>query len=218
VRSFNKIFQIGFSRCGTTSIHDFFLQNGLKSTHCIVPNSKFSIRNHIIYNYKSNKRLLSGLEDYDCFTDFMNLAFPIPIEKILNLINIQYPGSKFIYNLRNVEDWLMSLQTLYIEGSVGYNGKLRKFYGKQFKTTSEYINYRYGTFMNDRNLNFEQLLQLWVKEWSNRLYTVRNYFKNNPSDIVFFDIDTEQDKFNSFMNSLLNLKIKNFPHSNKSKS
>jgi len=33
MKNFKKIFQIGFNKCGTTSIHQFLLNNGIRSVH-----------------------------------------------------------------------------------------------------------------------------------------------------------------------------------------
>ena len=76
----NKIFVIGFNKTATTTFHNIFLKNNLKSQH-------------------SNKW---NLQKFDCFSDNieMNDNFKILYNK--------YPDADFILNTRTLKKWIIS--------------------------------------------------------------------------------------------------------------
>jgi hypothetical protein len=76
-----KYFVIGFNKTATTSMHELFLLNGLRSQHA--------------NNW--------DLDNYDCFSD----GDPLILFKNLNLTD-KYPDAKFILNIRNMKDWIIS--------------------------------------------------------------------------------------------------------------
>lgn len=76
-----KYFVIGFNKTATTTMHELFLLNGLRSQH------------------KNNW----DLDNYDCFSD----GDPFILFKNLNL-TVKYPDAKFILNIRHMKDWIMS--------------------------------------------------------------------------------------------------------------
>jgi len=97
-----KTFQIGFNRCGTLSLHKFFEKNGLKSIHW--DNGKLA--KTILVNYKNNRQLLTGYEQFDCFTDMEAVGATKSIyisEILLAELDQQYPESVFILNVRPVD-------------------------------------------------------------------------------------------------------------------
>ena len=76
-----KYFVIGFNKTATTSMHELFLLNGLSSQH-------------------DNNW---DLDNYDCFSD----GDPLILFKNLNLTD-KYPDAKFILNIRDMKDWIIS--------------------------------------------------------------------------------------------------------------
>jgi carbonic anhydrase len=69
MRKINKIFQIGFNKCGTVSLYHFFEDNGLKPIHWDMGMLATTIK----YNHNNNLPLLKGYEKYDVFTDMENV-------------------------------------------------------------------------------------------------------------------------------------------------
>lgn len=186
----NKIFQIGFNRCGTTSIHQFFLDNGLKSIHW----DRGNLARRIKMNSLAKLPLLKGYEEYECFTD---MESPITgdfayIEHYKEL-DRQYPGSKFILNLRDIEDWIKS----------------RLNHGE-----GRYIN----IYKRNENLtNDEDVISHWRDIWHKHIEDVKNYFKDRPDDLLVFDIKDESDKFVEFMSKFKNIRYKVFGKYNETK-
>src|SRR6056297_2644862 len=99
IKENNKIFNIGFNKSGTTSLTEAMNILGYKSIH-------YNKDNEFIYdlinnNRKNNKKLLDGLEGFDFFADFQGMKFYKELDK-------QYPGSKFILTIRELNSWLDS--------------------------------------------------------------------------------------------------------------
>jgi hypothetical protein len=76
-----KIFVIGFNKTGTTSFHDLFLNEKIKSSHCVQP-------------------VLKMINKYDAFTDGVHYDFHEYYNK--------YPEGLFILNTRPIKKWLVS--------------------------------------------------------------------------------------------------------------
>lgn len=84
-----KIFCIGFNKTGTTSLHQFFLSAGLRSTH----NHYWPIASHM----PSGKEYFNN---YQCFSDGEKSSF----------VNLQrwFPNAQFILNTREERAWVLS--------------------------------------------------------------------------------------------------------------
>ena len=134
-----KIFVIGFSKCGTTSLNRYFKENGLKTLHY------FNIYEEIIEmenktfiktfrrqprrdefiglvmkdNYLHNRPLFTGIKDFDVITqmDFSgglsNTWGFFPQINLLEEIIKEYPNAKYIFNERDVAKWYNSLVKWY---------------------------------------------------------------------------------------------------------
>jgi Sulfotransferase domain len=180
----NKIFQIGFHRCGTRTLYHFFHDNGIKSCHW----ENGDLAKKIYFNYYHSNKLLYGYDNYVFFSDmeaFTNLhAF-----KFYKLFNIQYPNSKFILNIRNVDDWILS-RLKHNDGR--YKEKLKKHH----------------------NLTDDELINFWKNDWELHIKNVMNYFKNSDN-LLIFNIDKDEPQ--NILNFLeLKLDLKFWKHYGKS--
>jgi hypothetical protein len=101
-----KIFQIGFNKCGTTSIAKRLQRLGFETAH----HEGGQIALMMEKNRKNGNRLLAGLEHYDAFTDMVYIDNERHIEafKYFKTLLAENPESKFIYNTRDKSDWLQS--------------------------------------------------------------------------------------------------------------
>lgn len=183
----NKIFQIGFNKCGTTSLHNFFLNNRLKSIHW--DNGRLAKKMKL--NFDSGLPILTGYEKYDCFTDMESQSDNIFIYLThYKELDRQYPGSKFILNIRNREDW--------VESRLNHRNYL-EVCKKIYKTDKDGV------------------ISIWINDWEKHLSDVTDYFKNRPDDLLIFDIESESDKLIDFMSKFLNLSTTTFRQYNKTK-
>lgn len=74
-----KYFIIGFNKTATTTMHELFLLNGIKSQH-------------------DNNW---DLDNYDAFSDNKDLSIYIEL-------SIKYPDAMFILNIRSIKEWILS--------------------------------------------------------------------------------------------------------------
>lgn len=99
---YSKIFYIGLSRTGTTSLHYILKELGFKSGHYIWPllNNEWEV-----------------VDNYDALGDT-----PIPL--IYKECDEKYPNSKFILTTRNKDKWLDSMKWMFRDGRVIWNWPL----------------------------------------------------------------------------------------------
>lgn len=97
INNYNKIFCIGLSRTGTTSLNRALEILGFNSMHYLNPSDYLSELLQGNYNWNIINR-------YDAVSD-------IPICDYFTELNYRFPNSKFILTIRpNMEEWLKSCQ------------------------------------------------------------------------------------------------------------
>ncbi|WP_017732388.1 sulfotransferase family protein [Nafulsella turpanensis] len=122
----SKIFGIGLSKTGTTSLGAALEILGYKTKD--FPSIKY-IPHFLLYIKDKH------LQHYDAFTD-------VPVIPFYKKLDKKFPGSKFIYTYREKEDWLRSCE-LYPR----FNLPFRKLPLKIIKLRTQV----YGTYKFDRN-------------------------------------------------------------------
>lgn len=183
-----KIFQIGFHRCGTRSIYNFFKIKTINKLKCLHW-EKGDLALEIYRNMLRGKKLLGKYEDFDVFTDMEvflgNMIFYAHLE-CYKLIDIQYPDSKFILNTRNIDNWIRSRREHY--KSQGLFDFLIKLH----------------------NTDENGLENIWRDQWTHHHKQVKEYFEETNQLLVF---DIEKDSGSKIANFFLELEFKdtNFP-------
>lgn len=210
----NKIFQIGFNKCGTSSIHSLFekyTSPKVRSIHW----KKGLLAKSMFNNMQMNRQLLSDeYSEYDVFTDMESIFVEggqlqiIHMYEYFRILDNQYPNSKFIFNIRNIDDWIESrlkheVKSILIENSVVNLKKpilYWKIYSKIFK-----------------KLNKTNIIELWKSHWQKQHNLVAEYFSNRPKDLLVCNIDEKNniDKFQTFFKEL-KFNTKELPIVNKS--
>jgi len=191
----NKIFIIGFNKTGTTSLDGFFNFNSIPSAHW----DRGNLAKTIKYNYENKNPLLKGYEKYTVFSDMEDV-------KNLNYAHVEYfkefykmyPNSKFILNIRNVDNWIKS--------RCNHN-----FNNDGFK-----INYL-EMVKSQYNLTSEQVIEKWKNDFNNHVNNVIEYFSDKKNKLIIFDI--EKDSINEIIDFLPELELngKYYGHLNKGK-
>ncbi|WP_299488615.1 hypothetical protein [Acaryochloris sp. IP29b_bin.137] len=138
-----KIFAIGFNKCGTTSLHSLFQSLGLSSYH----GTKWRT------NPEPSFFLL-----YDCFSDGRPSGELAKLAKLDEL----FPGSKFILQVRELNNWVYS-RLEHIERQKQENPN---------KARSQYWD------------ETEEAVKLWIKNRNNYHSFVLSYFSERPSDLL----------------------------------
>ena len=165
-----KVFQIGFSKCGTSTIAYFFNRNGVPAVH----HDYGRLPSSIYENYVNGRPLIS--QQYQqalVFTD-MEMLYKEPIVNVgvqyFKDLDQQYPGSKFILNTRKKAAWLKSRSKQLISPS---NESLLEASARLQKITTQ------------------EMEQRWSQEWDDHHAAVKEYFKGRPHDLIVFDIEND---------------------------
>lgn len=169
-----KIFIIGFNRCGTRTLHHFFKDNGLGAIHWDCDN----LVNTFEKNIKRNKKLLDGGRTVKpsvsteglyskciVFSDMTRHDDNKDAKDYYKRLDQDYPGSKFILNIRNVDDWIASRKK-HCNGLIV--NKLKKYH----------------------NCSLNELENKWKEMFNEHTNQVLEYFKDRPDDLLVFDINT----------------------------
>jgi hypothetical protein len=145
---YQKVFGIGLSRTGTTSLTEALNMLGIKTIH--FPHDQVTYDELRKGNYR-----LSILEKYQGITDIPVVPYYAQFDKV-------YPGSKFILTVREIGPWLNSLEDhwrlpretgLYEEfsdfvrtctyGTIEYNeDRFRYVYETHFRNVCDYFSHR----------------------------------------------------------------------------
>ena len=185
-----KIFQIGFNRCGTSSFAYFFKKNGFRASHW----QNGTVAAYIELARRENKPLLTYVDRYQVYTDMelMDLSRlskkmfnrrpiarllktldherelqPVYAYRYFKLLDQQYPGSKFILNLRDVDKWVSSRFRF---NKARYRSCL---HGDHFHATEE------------------ELARCWKDDWNEHVEAVKGHFAERPGDLLVFDIEKD---------------------------
>lgn len=169
-----KIFQIGFNRCGTTSLYELFKKNGYNSIHW----ANGELAKTLLNNKNNNLPLLTDINDYVFYSDMEFVSSNQIIEgyKMFDLLDKQYPNSLFILNKRDKTNWI--------------NSRLQHPRGEK-----TYIK-RYCDFYS---LTEKEIIEMWSNDWDTHHLNVKNYFLNNSR---FIEFDIEKDNPNKIYDYL----------------
>ena len=141
------IFQIGFNRCATQSLHQSFLKIGIKSIHFRwVPSKTCSEQKLAVVMYDNlcnpeinNKILHGSLSTYQAFSDmeYIYEDYSFNFYTYFKDMENQNHGSKFIMNIRNCEDWLRS--RIKLGGRISNNELFKSDYYKSITDKQVFI-------------------------------------------------------------------------------
>lgn len=162
-----KIFQIGFNKCGTNTIHSYLQANGLKSVHW----DHGRLAERIFRNFANGDDLLRGYEAFDAFTDmeFLDESGRCYLEayKLFPYFAEQYPDAVFILNTRDREDWIRS----------------RLAHGNRPYARRHMTYYNIATE--------EELVAIWRENWDRHHDRVMEFFSGEPYRFFVCRIETD---------------------------
>jgi hypothetical protein len=102
-----KIFVVGFNKCATRTLHGYLAGNRIPAIHW----DYGRLATTMVRNALAGRRLLHGYDHrYRAFSDMILLTDRICVEgnAFFRTLDRDYPGSRFIYNTRSLEDWIQS--------------------------------------------------------------------------------------------------------------
>lgn len=159
-----KFFQIGFNKCGTTFIARLFQMNGYPAVHW----AEGALAEDVAWSKLAGVRPLQPWAGTAvAFTDMESVRYlNMPIVeafKEYRFLDDSYPGSVFLLNTRNVEDWVISR---YMHRGGSYARAHARI----------------------RGVALPDLADLWAGEWDAHLAGCRAYFAGR-AEFVEIDID-----------------------------
>jgi hypothetical protein len=152
-----KVFGIGLMKTGTLSLHEALERLGYNGLH----NGGLETMNLVQQAIDEGKPMLTYLDpSFEAFTDIFGVTY------FYFLADAQYPGSRFILTVRDLEDWLDSRRR-HVEKDQQVKGADHE-----------------GVMNVD--------LDGWRTEYLRHEAVVRAYFANRPSDLLVLDITAGQ--------------------------
>lgn len=159
----NKVFGVGLSRTGTTSLTDALNLLGIRTMH--YPHDDQTFAELARGNYD-----LSVLREYQGVTDTPVAPFYAQLDRI-------WPGSKFILTVRDKAQWLQSTEAHW--ALLKQHGKMATDEG--FQAFADFISACvYGTIY----FSAERFSYVYDQHVQN----VRAYFADRPDDLLILDI------------------------------
>lgn len=159
-----KIFCIGLNKTGTTSLHLALGMLGYRGIHYRGPEG--DIKDLIWANHLAGRPLLSGLAHYDAFSDWNHPH----TNHLFKVLDREYPGSRFILTMRDLEDWLAS----------------REDHVRRAPDRLEMARQRpWSTWWAIDK-------EAWRREWNEHHEAVRSHFQARPSDLLVMNIPEGQ--------------------------
>jgi hypothetical protein len=102
-----KIFLIGFNKCGTTSLHKFFRNQGLKSAHCWIGNKSLAVEAARHSDAATCRKIFASWQVFSDFTFLKEKTFIEPLD-LYPVWRHAFPNAYFILNDRNIDEWVRS--------------------------------------------------------------------------------------------------------------
>jgi hypothetical protein len=156
----NKIFGIGLSKTGTSSLSEALNQLGIKSIH--YPNDEVTY--HELKNGNFN---LSILEKYQAVADTPVVPYYPQLDKL-------FQGSKFILTIRDMDTWLVSVEKHWTTAPAFEDHPLKRKFQDFIRTAV------YGIV----EFNKERFQYVYERHYKN----VIEYFQSRPGDLLIMDI------------------------------
>ena len=175
-----RIFLIGHNKCGTRSFVRLLRSNGYKSIHF----GRGRAARRIQANFTFSRPLLEGLDRFTGYAD-LEVCGEFYAYRLFPQLDLQYPGSTFVYNKRDVNAWIKSR----LNHSLRRNGSY----------VDRYLN-RMREAFNDPSLDIDDLRRHWKQAWNRHETDLERYFSGRNNYFAFdIGVPEEQAKLCSFL-------------------
>jgi len=190
-----KVFCIGYNKTGTTSLSNFFRDNGF----LVAPQTPFeyNLNSYFSKNYSTFVDMIK--EDYHGYSFFQDVPFSLPF--FYKTLDREFENSKFILTVRNSEDdWYNSLIRFHKKKFTNFLNPQKIMYVYE-GWMSKILEKAYGTPLYD--LYNPQILK---KSYLDHISDVKLYFKNNPNKLLILNLEKNEVKnLESFLDTKFTL-------------
>lgn len=158
-----KVFQIGFNKCGTSTLAWFFKRNGVPTVHW----SKGEIARRIEAAHERGEDPLGFYKDVFFFSDMTYTARDVVLDGAYHFDYIHrfYPDALFILNTRPVDGW--------IDSRMRWNNYRERYKSARGIKTDE------------------ELAAYWRADWERHHRRVAEFFADKPGQLLVFDIEKD---------------------------
>ena len=172
----NPIFQVGFNRCGTVSLHKFLWFSGIRSLH----GAEERLAKRIAARIDSGEDPIADFPHAVGFTDMIASVPGKMIEpyKRFDYLHRWYPNALFILNTRDRERWIASRSAFMVAGR-----PLTAIYADRLRMPEA------------------QVQDYWRAEWDTHHVAVRAYFAGLPNFLEFHIEHDDSNKLKKFIST-----------------
>jgi Sulfotransferase domain len=150
-----RIFCIGLNKTGTRSLHEALEILGYRSLH----HGGLETLELVERALQEQRPLLTYLDPgYDAFSDILGLTYDF------YLADVEYPGSRFILTIRDLDTWLAS----------------RRRHVERNRRAAAVGEYTDGFIEVD--------IDAWTSEYVRHHAHVHGYFADRPDDLLVYDL------------------------------
>ena len=172
-----KVFVIGHHKIATRSIHQLFKVDGYKSIHW----KGGRIAETMLKNMRMSQPLLKGIESASVYSDMEYLHDDGEFfygHRLFPILDLQYPGSIFIFNTRNLDSWIKSQLAHKSRKSGLYVRRIRK---------------GLKTIYPGRKIKNRDVIKMWRRTWQQHEDEVNRYF-SGKSNLLRVNIESVESK------------------------
>lgn len=203
IRSMSKkqkpIFQIGFNKAGSSSLHQFLVESGIESVHW----DAGTLARKMTKRMQSGQNPIADYPGVTAFTDMYHIDDHNLFEPFKNFQYLEqwFPQACFILNTRPKEKWIKSRKTHIAPILFGHD--------------RESLLLRNEIYFG---LSADEVEVYWSKDWDVHLANVRAYFKGSDR-LLEIDIeksDETEERLTAFLTRHLGkTDWSKWPHANK---
>ena len=186
-----RYFQIGFHKCGTKSLYQFFERCGIPSIH----NDRGRLALTMAANLRDGRHILTGYGRFEAFfaMGFMRPHVHLEMYKQWATILAQVPQARFILNTRDVDRWIASRLNKAEQSEFRWDRPSRGF-GPELDApprglleSVEPFSERYRKYYGLAGI--DEVIAHWREDWRRHITAVR---ASVPADrLLVFDIESD---------------------------
>ena len=135
----------------------------------------------MLKNLRTSQPLLTGIDKSNVYSDMECLHKNGEFfygHRLFPILDLQYPGSLFIFNTRNLESWIKS--------QLAHKSKK---YGSYVRRISKGL----SALNPDRQITTEDVIEMWRKTWHQHEEEVNKYF-SDKSNLLRVNIEDQDSK------------------------